>query len=429
MRRCHLLAGVITAVLVVLAGLDCAAESLPDQAIQREQRLLRRNPGDASAYHRLGDAYIQKARATGDMSYVSLAEASLKKSLALAPTRAGAARHLAYALATRHDFSAAAAEARRAIELDSKDADAWGVLGDAYLELGVYDQAGDAYGRMAELTGDLASYSRASGLKSLRGDVRGAIQDLERAVELGRASGQPRESIAWAEWQLGAEHFAIGEIDAALGRYQAALSTYPGYYRGLAGVAQVRAAQGRDAEAAELYARAIAATPFPEYAAALGDLYARMGRTAEARKQYELVEYIGRLDAVNQVLYNRELAYFYADHDLHVETAVELARRELEWRRDIYGHDVLAWALHKAGRSAEAAPHMDEALRLGTRDARLFFHAGMIHRALGHDARAREYLARALSINRHFHVLHADIAARALDELSTRHSAAVGSGR
>ena len=64
---------------------------------------------------------------------------------------------------------------------------------------------------------------------------------------------------------------------------------------------------------------------------------------------------------------------------------------------------------------------MDEALQLGTRDAKLFFHAGMIHRALGDTERAREYLtSRALSTNPHFHVLQAAAAARALDELAPR---------
>jgi hypothetical protein len=69
--------------------------------------------------------------------------------------------------------------------------------------------------------------------------------------------------------------------------------------------------------------------------------------------------------------------------------ALDLARREQQVRSDIYTHDVLAWALYKNGRASEALAPMKEALRLGTNDARLFFHAGMIHRAIGDAARAR----------------------------------------
>src|SRR5439155_1501071 len=82
--------------------------------------------------------------------------------------------------------------------------------------------------------------------------------------------------------------------------------------------------------ALELYKRALGVIPLPDYAAALGDVYARIGRSDEARRQYDLVEYIGRLNAINKVIYNRELAYFYADHDMKLEQALDLAKKELE---------------------------------------------------------------------------------------------------
>jgi Flp pilus assembly protein TadD len=87
-------------------------------------------------------------------------------------------------------------------------------------------------------------------------------------------------------------------------------------------------------------------------------------------------------------------------------------------RRDIYTSDVLAWALYQNGRAAEAATAMAEALRLGTRDPRLLFHAGMIHKALGDTDRARDYLGQALALNPRFHPLQADVASRALAELT-----------
>ncbi len=124
-------------------------------------------------------------------------------------------------------FREAAAQALKAIELDPKDGDAYGVLGDAYLELGRYDRAGEAYDAMMGLKSDIASYGRRSGLRNLRGDSTGAIDDLHRAVASGQATGQPRESIAWAQSQLGAEHVAIGQHQAAEAPYLAALQTYP----------------------------------------------------------------------------------------------------------------------------------------------------------------------------------------------------------
>jgi tetratricopeptide (TPR) repeat protein len=180
----------------------------------------------------------------------------------------------------------------------------------------------------------------------------------------------------------------------------------------------VRVAQQRYDEAIVLYRQAMAVVPLLEYAAALGDVYTKLGRLEEAHKQYALVEYIGLLSRLNKVLYNRELAYFYSDHDIKLPEALALARKELESRQDIYAYDLLAWALYKNDRPQEALAAMTEALKLGTKDARLLFHAGMIHQRLGHTAQAQDYLRRALATNPHFHIIYTDLAVQTLKQLA-----------
>ncbi|PYU92221.1 MAG: hypothetical protein DMG25_12490, partial [Acidobacteria bacterium] len=133
-----------------------------------------------------------------------------------------------------------------------------------------------------------------------------------------------------------------------------------------------------------------------------------------------LVEFIGELNAINKVLYNRELALFYADHDMKLKDALALARKELEVRHDVYTWDTLAWALHKNGQPHEAADAMTKALKPGTKDAMLLFHAGMICDRLGRNDKAREYLGRALALNARFHIFYADLAARILEELRSQ---------
>ena len=379
--------------------------------------MLQRNPRSAKAYFGLSDALIRKARETGDPSYFNRAEEALKKSLEIAPQNAGALRHLAYVFYSRHEFAPAAVHARKAVEINPEDGDSYGVLGDALLEVGQYAEAQAAYNTMIELDESLYSYSRLAGLKSMRGDNAGAIDDLERAIAIGKAAKQPAESIAWAEWQLGTDYFALGKLKEAEGLYQQSLTTYPNYYRALAGMAQLRAAQKKYGEAVELYQKAIAILPMPEYAAALGDVYMKIGEPKKAKQQYDLVEYIGRLNALNQALYNRELAYFYADHDIKLTEALDLAKRELDYRKDIYAYDLLAWNLYKNGKLAEARDAIDEALKLGTKDAKLFYHAGMIHYRLGDQDKAKEFLNRALSTNPHFHILFADTAAQTLTQI------------
>jgi tetratricopeptide (TPR) repeat protein len=158
----------------------------------------------------------------------------------------------------------------------------------------------------------------------------------------------------------------------------------------------------------------------PIFIAELGNLYAKTGDQVNAQKQYALVEYIGLLGHINQVLHNRDLALFYADHDMKLTEALELARKELEVRHDIYTWDALAWALYKNGKLADAAKASEKATRFGTRDSMLLFHAGMIAKALGQQQQAQTELKEALQINPHFHLVYAYTAKQQLDSIDAQ---------
>jgi tetratricopeptide (TPR) repeat protein len=115
--------------------------------------------------------------------------------------------------------------------------------------------------------------------------------------------------------------------------------------------------------------------------------------------------------------YHRAWSLFLLDHDRRIPEVLANVRKEIETRKDIYGYDLLAWALHKSGRDREARLAMNEARRLGTRDAMLFYHAGMIERSLGETQRARYFLREALSVNPRFHPTHPREIRAVLDSL------------
>ena len=116
--------------------------------------------------------------------------------------------------------------------------------------------------------------------------------------------------------------------------------------------------------------------------------------------------------------YHRAWSLFLLDHDREVPRVLGNVEAELRTRRDIYGYDLLAWALHKSGRDAEARAPMARALSLGTRDAMLYFHAGMIDRSLGDTTSARVRLETALAINPSWHPSQPAEARAALDSLA-----------
>jgi tetratricopeptide (TPR) repeat protein len=404
--------------------------------IHGAQATVARNPRDAAGYAGLGAAYLQRARETGDVSDYQLAEESLARSLDLNSTdfpADAALGTMAQVCMGEHRFADALSYAQKSLSLGSGDVSPFAIVGDAYADMGEYDKAAAAYNRLTQADMTLsprAAYARDSRLSYLNfiaGDTAGAIGLMKTAIAEGVEAQLPRENLAWLYYELGEYDAQAGDPASADADYLAALNTHPGDYRALAALARLRANNGRYAEAIVLYQKAIAVVPMPSFIAELGDLYARTGNQAEAQKQYALVEYIGLLGRINQVLHNRDLALFYADHDTKLAEALDLAQKELEVRHDVYTWDALAWALYKNGKLTEAAQASEKAMRYGTRDALLLFHAGMIAEGLGHREQARSELDEALQINPHFHLIYANAAKQRLDALSAQADSRGGS--
>jgi tetratricopeptide (TPR) repeat protein len=389
--------------------------SLPDHQIRYYQARLAENSRDSTSWDMLAIGYMRKLRESGDPAYVGRAEQALHRALSLDPHDPNAPKLLAWGALVKHEFALARQATTALIRVMPRDDSLYGILADAEIELGRYSEAQQALQQMIDLKPGPAAYVRVAYLRQLHGDIPGAIDAMQMATE--DLTPRDRENLAWTRVQLGHLFFGRGDLPGASAQYAQALRVLPDYLYAQAGLGDIRAAQGRFGEAIHFYEQALAVIPLPTIAATLGDVYARIGQQAEAERQYDLVEYIGRLTQINRVVFNRDLAYFYADHNRRLDQAVALAEHEATLRHDIYTDDTLAWAYFKVGRYAEASRLADRSLSLGTRDALLLYHAGMIARALGDQVRAAHYLAQALRTNRYFHVLHAREARRTLASL------------
>lgn len=381
-----------------------------DRQISAAQGVIERAPEVSTGYNLLAAAYIQKARETGDFGYYARAETLFKRSFEIEPDNHGAIKIQSFVLLAYHRFGEALEVARRSVQQDPRDYEAHGALVDALVELGKYEEAKQAVQTMLDVRPYTASYARASYLRSLYGQTEGAIEAMRLAVQ--SASPADPESVAWCLVHLGDELTNAGRLEEAEREYDRALFSFPDYQLALAAKARARLASGDPDKAIEFYKRAQEQFPSPDTVIALGDLYAKLGRLDEAKRQYDLVEFIERTVAGGT--YSRQLALFYADHDIKLDEALTIARRERAARSDIFTNDALAWCLYKKGELAEAKTEIDAALRLGTRDARMLYHAGMIYKALGEGQDAGRYLKQALAINPYFDPLQADIAKETL---------------
>lgn len=404
---------------VIAPGVVAAAAGPPaatlDGLIEQLQTRLDAVPADHVAWSTLGIAYVQQARVTADPSLYARAQGALDESLAVEPDD----NFLAYAglsslASARHDFVSAKDFAERGLAINDFNPILYGALSDAELQLGNYDAADAAVQKMLRLSPDASSYSRSSYIAELRGDLIGAEAQMRLALD---EAGTPTDR-AFALTILGDLAFNAGRPGDALTLYNQAQDAAPQDAAALAGKARAEAALGQTRTALDHYAELVQIAPEPSFLIAYGELLESAGRTDEAEQQYAVVEDVQALFEANGVESDADPVLFLAEHG-EPERALREAERAIEVRPFIAMHDAHAWALYANGRYDDALTAIEQAMELGTPDARFHFHAGMIHLALGDEDLAREELETALEINPHFDPLDALVAESTLADLGS----------
>lgn len=395
------------------ATVEPVAANAANAEIEAAQKLISTAPEATSGYLRLAAAYIRQARRSGDFSLNSKAEAAVNKALEINPQELDGLKLRTSLLLTLHRF----AEGRTlAAELSSKyprDAFFYGALTDANVELGNYEEAARAAQKMVDSRPDMAAYARVSQVRSLYGDSSGAIEAIKLAANI--ADPKDAGARAWCLTQFGVETYKIGDYTAAGQAFDAALQILPDYHLALAGKGRVLAANNDFFPAIKSLQQSQDRVPLTETVITLGDVYLRANEPDKAQMQYQLAETIEQ--KLGDASDNRRLALLWADNNKNIDEALAIARREHAVRKDIYTADVLAWCLYRTGEFAEARQVIKDAMRLKTKDARLFYHAGMIEKALGNRQGAVKFLNDAVKTNSAFDFVQSEIAKSALAEL------------
>jgi len=374
-------------------------------------KTIENSPDSAKGHVMLASAYIKHARATSDFSLNHKAEAAIDDALRIEPQNLNARKLKASLLATFHRFTEARAAA---LDLENEipnDPFIYGVLTDANDELGNYTDAIASAQKMVDLKPNASSYARVGHIRSLHGDHKGAVEMLDLAIKT--ADPMDKEAQAWGFVQLGKEYFKSGELDRAERSFDRSLAIIPNYAMAIVEKARVRASKGDLARAEQLLTDLNRQIPQTQAYILLGDIYDLKGRPADAQKQYESAEALAHETDGDM----HRFALLWADHDTRLDEALKIATADFQVNKDIYASDILAWCLFKKGRFDEAKQMITEALRLESRDARLFYHAGMIEQSLGNRASARRHLQTALNINPAFDLAQSEVAKLVLRKL------------
>ncbi len=368
-----------------------------DSAIAQLESAVAAQPADGRSWQKLGAAYTQKLVQSANPSYSELSRRSLDKAAGLLENDVATIVTRAQLALTLHQFAEARSLGEEARSLSKASNDALIVLVDANIELGRYDEAAADLQVLLDRKPGLAALSRVAYLRELRGDVDGALSALREAQNA--ASGASAFDISTVDairGELLYNHGRIGEADEA---YRAALTRSPDQLVATAGRARVLVARGDLAGAAALLSPLAARLPTPGVLTLLGDIALLDGRPQDAQRSFEVVRATTALEEAGGAAIDLEAALFEADHGGDPSVALALATKAYAERPGIHGADALAWARFRSGDVAGASTSIDEALRLGTRDATLLFHAAAIHAAAGSMEQARSELTDALAIN------------------------------
>jgi tetratricopeptide (TPR) repeat protein len=390
-----------------------------DMDIEFYQRRVERDPRSAGDYTRLAGLYLQRGRDMADNTDLLRAEQKARHSIQLRTGHNAAGFGvLASSLVAQHRFMEALQVAQRLLALDSTSIAARGLLGEIQLELGRYEEAGRTLGMLATYHGDLSVAPRLARWHELHGDPEQARRLLRLARDdARRRHGTPKEQLAWFQLRLGDLALRNGHLGEAEGELRDGLRLLPGDPRLLGTMARLEAARHRWRAAIEYGERTIGYLLDPATLGVVGDAYAAAGDGAKAEEYYKTME----VTVLHQPgPFHRAWSLFLLDHGRDLPRVLSKVQEELQTRRDIYGYDLLAWALYKSGRHRDAHAAMTHALSLGTGDAILFYHAGMIERALGDNAAAGRHLEMALAANPYWHPLQPSQARLVLDSIAAR---------
>jgi tetratricopeptide (TPR) repeat protein len=364
---------------VILLDPGAAEKSAVDAQIAQTQARVKTGLNPGPEIERLGWLFVEKARLSSDPGFYKLAEQCalcLESAHSNAPEALLLKGHVLHSL---HHFKEAELLAldltkSRGIAFD------FGLLGDVEFDQGKIPEAVAAYQRMVNLRPDLQSYSRVAQVRWMTGDLPGAQEAMSMAAQAG--SPLNAEPTAWTYSRLALLQLQSGDFAAAQHSASVALQMQANSAPAFQALGRIELAAGETNAAVQSLTQAAALNHLPESQWLLADALRLQGLTLEASAMENQIQERGVSEDP------RSFSIYLSTRGLHPKLALKLAQRELEARADVFTHDALAWALHANGRLPEARAEMTKAMAEGTLDARLFFHAAVIHAGAGENEEA-----------------------------------------
>ncbi|GIV31451.1 MAG: hypothetical protein KatS3mg029_0802 [Saprospiraceae bacterium] len=335
---------------------------------------LSKNPQAKEPRLLLSEIFIQEARITGEHPHYYPAALQVLDELLAMPfdvtdihqldIRFRALLNKANVQLSLHDFAGALQTANEALALNPHNAAIYGVLVDANVELGNYEQAVEMADKMVSIRPDLRSYSRVSYLREMHGDLPGAIEAMTMAVKAGSPGS---EQTSWALLTLGKLYEKQGNMQAAETQYLTILDYRPNYPFALAALANLAYEEGRYQKAEQLFQQAADIIPEVGFYEGLAKVYKATGRQDAFDQTFDEIIAMMQDDEAHGHDMSLEFARAYADLKEDYATALTHALKEYEKRpENVEVNALLASLYYRMGDTARAVQHRQKAVRLGS---------------------------------------------------------------
>ncbi|MDF2379478.1 MAG: tetratricopeptide repeat protein [Candidatus Gracilibacteria bacterium] len=322
----------------------------------------------------LASLYLQGIRESADPSLYEKIKQVMESARSLEPDNNNILFFEAQVDLGRHLFSDALKKAIRLTSASPKTNYFYGVLADAHIELGNYDEAEQALEIMINLRPDFSSYSRIAYLREIFGDREGAIEMMEYSTESSIAIP---ENFAWSISELG-RLWSISDKNKATQAFESALNTYPNYTPALMGLAKIDMAEKNYQKAITKLEKALSILPLPEYATLLADLHEKQGNFQKAEAYYKLVD-IGydRIEASGTDV-RMERTKYRLDRNILPKESLAIAQQLYKEKPTVFVADLVAWAHFRNGNREEAKGWIKKAQETGIQNPSIIKHSQLI---------------------------------------------------
>lgn len=246
---------------------------------------LKKDPEAIDAIIQLAHVYISEARITGEHGhYYNAALQTINRALEIKKITKDqkflALSAKASVELSLHSFKQGLASAKQAVSLNPYNAQIYGALVDAYVELGEYPNAVEAADKMISIRPDLRSYSRVSYLREIYGMTEEAIDAMKMAVEAGSPGSEEK---SWAALQLAQLCLRYDKVKEAESILNQLLTERPDYPFAKAALAEVYLRQSKIVDAERELKEACAIIPEVSFYVQLAELYKNDNRHHEMK--------------------------------------------------------------------------------------------------------------------------------------------------